>query len=154
VTAIANAQAGARPPVFIEAAHYERLHALATLALDRTPVAAQSLLTEVDRAEILEEAGVGEQVVTVGAEVTYRDEKTRRHHTVRIVYPNEADIAQRKVSVLTPVGAALIGLKAGARIAVTGPDGDRELTVLRIRPSRNERRCSEKPQRDPRERGA
>ena len=69
----------------------------------------------------------------MGAEVTFRDEGKKRNTTVRVVYPNEADIGQRNVSVLTPVGSALIGLPEGARMALNAPGGTlRALTVLRV----------------------
>ncbi len=124
--------AAAKPAVFIEAAHYERLHALATLFLDRAPEAARNLLAEIERAAILEESGISVPVVTMGAKVTFRDENARRTQTVRLVYPSEADISERKVSVLTPIGAALIGLPEGARISWSGRRGERTLNVLRV----------------------
>ena len=50
---------------------------------------------------------------------------------VTLVYPEHADISQRKVSVLTPVGTALIGLRAGDSITWQAPDGQRrQLTVF------------------------
>jgi regulator of nucleoside diphosphate kinase len=53
--------------------------------------------------------------------------------TVTLVLPGEADIAERKVSVLTPIGAALIGLAQGASIDWETRDGEsRELTVLQV----------------------
>ena len=53
--------------------------------------------------------------------------------TVRLVYPGEADIEQGRISVLTPVGAALIGLTAGQSIEWTDRDGkSRSLSVLEV----------------------
>ncbi len=123
-----------KPAIYIEEAHYDRLHALATTFVDRLPDSARMLRDEIERAHILEESDPPPRVVTMGAEVTYRDDATKRRETVRIVYPSEADIAERKVSVLTPIGAALIGLPEGGRIAWAGRGGvERSLTVLRIK---------------------
>ena len=59
-------------------------------------------------------------VVTLGSEVTFRqDERTQ---TVQIVAPEEADIERRRISVLTPVGAALLGLAVGQKISWEMPD--------------------------------
>jgi regulator of nucleoside diphosphate kinase len=122
------------PAIYIEDAHYDRLHALAMAFLDRMPEPARLLREEIERAEILEEARPATPVVTMGAEVTYRDETAKRRETVRLVYPNEADIAERKISVLTPVGAALIGMPEGGSIAWEGRGGEeRRITVLKVK---------------------
>jgi regulator of nucleoside diphosphate kinase len=63
---------------------------------------------------------VPDDVVTLGSEVTFRHGE--RAQTVRIVLPEEADIEQRRISVLTPVGAALLGLTVGQRIAWDMPN--------------------------------
>jgi regulator of nucleoside diphosphate kinase len=121
----------AKPAIFIEAAHYDRLHALATNGLRRQPEAARLLLEEIERAELLEEADEAGAIVTMGSEVTFRDDLTGRVETVRLVYPAEADIAEAKISVLTPIGAALIGMPEGGRITWTAGDGsERSITVL------------------------
>jgi regulator of nucleoside diphosphate kinase len=120
-----------RPPIYIEEAHYDRLYALATAFLDRMPEAAGTLLEEIERARIVKACG-DRAIVTMGTEVTYRDERSGRIEIVRLVYPDEADIAERKVSVLTPVGAALIGVPEGGTIAWQGRDGERRLTVLAL----------------------
>ena len=53
---------------------------------------------------------------------------------VTLVYPEHADISQRKVSVLTPVGTALIGLRTGDSIMWETPNGElRQLTVFSVR---------------------
>jgi regulator of nucleoside diphosphate kinase len=70
----------------------------------------------------------------MGCEVAFRDETTGKVQTVTLVYPGEADIAQGKVSVLTPIGTALIGLAAGQSITwETRTGGVRRLTVLKVR---------------------
>jgi regulator of nucleoside diphosphate kinase len=61
---------------------------------------------------------------------TGRDERT-----VLLVYPADADIATARVSVLTPIGAALIGLRVGQSISFRTRDGRPQmLTVLRVLP--------------------
>jgi regulator of nucleoside diphosphate kinase len=123
----------AKPAIFIEAAHYERLYALARTALARQPEAARLLLEEIERAAIVEETGASPSVVRTGGAVAFRDDRSGRVETVRLVYPGEADIAQGKVSVLTPIGAALIGMPQGGRIVWTAADGsERSITVLSV----------------------
>ncbi len=68
----------------------------------------------------------------MGSEVEFRDDSTGKVQTVTLVFPGDADIAERKISVLTPVGTALIGMRAGDSITWEARDGDlRRLTVLR-----------------------
>ena len=72
-------------------------------------------------------------VVAMHSHVEYRDEATGAVRWVELVYPHEADIAQGRVSVLTPVGTGLLGLTAGRTILWPTQDGrERRLTVLRV----------------------
>jgi len=65
--------------------------------------------------------------------VEFRDDSTGKIRKVILVYPEDADISQRKISVLTPVGTALIGLSIGHSINWEAPGGDaRQLTVLSV----------------------
>ena len=85
------------------------------------------------QAEIVPHEGIDDDIVTVNSVVSFRDELTGGVQRVTIVYPPDADIAQRRISVLSPVGSALLGRKVGARTAFTLPDGaKRELRVLEL----------------------
>ena len=78
-------------------------------------------------------------VVRMGSKVVYRDETTGLQRAVALVYPHEADIGLGRISVLTAVGAALIGLSVGQSIEFETPSGT--LPVLE-RPSGREPRTS------------
>jgi regulator of nucleoside diphosphate kinase len=109
-----------RPKLIIDERVYPRLVALAERARVRVPELADRLLEEIERADLRSLAEMPPDVVTLGSEVTYRhDEKTE---TVHIVAPEDADIDRRRISVLTPVGAALLGLQVGQRIGWEMPD--------------------------------
>ena len=72
-------------------------------------------------------------VVTMGAQVDFWDDTTGQERRVTLVYPDEADLAAGRLSVLSPVGAALIGLSVGQSIEWETPSrGWRSLTVLRV----------------------
>lgn len=81
------------------------------------------LRDELERAIVVSEESIGADVVTMGAEVAYRDLQTKQLRKVKIVFPEEADPALGQVSVLAPVGAALIGLSVGQEIYWDFPDG-------------------------------
>jgi len=120
-------------PIIIDAEYIERLRGLALAAMNRDPEVGDRLLQEIERAEVLPSADMPAHVVNIGSKVTFRDNTTDRVQTVTLVLPGEADIAERKVSVLTPIGAALIGLAQGASIDWETRDGEsRELTVLHV----------------------
>jgi regulator of nucleoside diphosphate kinase len=69
----------------------------------------------------------------MGSQVDFRDDGTAQVHRVTLVYPDQADITVGKISVLTPIGAALIGLYQGQTINWQSPAGDwRSLTVMAV----------------------
>ena len=74
-----------------------------------------------------------QHIVCMNSEVELRDDPTGKIQKVTLVYPEEADISKRKISVLTPVGTALIGLRDGDSIIWETPNGEsRQLTVLSV----------------------
>lgn len=120
------------PHITLIARDYEQLSMLARAAASRMPDLASILLDELDRAHVLAE-GRPEQTVCMGSLVEFRDDTTAKIHTVTLVYPGEADISQNKISVLTPVGAALIGVRSGDSITWETRTGElRKLTVLEV----------------------
>ena len=123
-----------KPRITLSAEDYGRLSALARVARDRMPALAAELEEEIERAHVLSKGRHPEHIVCMNREVEFRDDSTGKIQAVTLVYPGEADINQRKVSVLTPVGTALIGLERGQSITWEAPNGElRQLTVLEIR---------------------
>lgn len=121
------------PSLIVNRADHLRLTTLATAALDRMPAVAEELLSELDRARLVSPERTPPNSVQMGATVTYRSEGLSR--TVTLVYPEDADIAEGKVSVMTPIGAALIGLSANQSISWTARDGRRhELEIVTVAP--------------------
>ena len=110
----------ARPKLIIDERAYPRLLALAERARAQAPELADRLIEEIERADLRPSSEMPGDVVTLGSEVTFRqDERTQ---TVHIVAPEDADIERRRISVLTPVGAALLGLAVGQKISWEMPD--------------------------------
>ena len=120
------------PAIIVSTVDLERLSGLALAAMDRVPEVANALIAEMDRATVLDVSAVPASVVRMGSTVRFRsgDGKERR---VELVFPVDADIAAGRISVLTPVGAALIGLSEGQSISFTTRDGrEQRLTVLEV----------------------
>jgi regulator of nucleoside diphosphate kinase len=119
--------------ITLDTAQADQLEALAAGALRRSPALADRLLGEIARARIVETERLPRDVVALGREVTYRDETTGREQTVTLVLPQQADIAQGRASILTPIGVALIGLREGSSFTWDARDGQtRRLTVVRV----------------------
>ncbi len=81
------------------------------------------LADELDRAIVVQMEHVPDDVVSMHARCAYIDEHTGTRREIELVYPDEADPAQGKISVLTPVGSALLGLRVGQEIPWDFPDG-------------------------------
>lgn len=121
------------PAIAISARDVTRLRQLAEAAADKYPVTAEFLAREIDRAEIVPADRSMRNVVTMQSEVTFGDDVSGDERTVTLVYPDAADVGAGKISILTPVGAALIGLSAGQTIEFQTPAGGwRSLTVTRV----------------------
>jgi regulator of nucleoside diphosphate kinase len=127
---------GSKPRITLTAQDHARLSRLASAAANTLPEVASVLADELDRAHVLAAGRHPANVVCMGSEVIYRDDTTGRIQTVTLVYPNEADIAEGRASVMTPIGVALIGLSAGKSINWTTRTGAlKRLTVLEVRES-------------------
>jgi len=121
------------PNITLSTSDHQRLSLLALSGPGSDPDAADDLLHELDRASIVTDASLPGDVVRMGSLVRFRAGRDER--TALLVYPAEADIASGRISVLTPVGAALIGLRTGQSISFRTRDGRPQmLTVLRVLP--------------------
>ena len=124
----------ARPPIALTVEDHGRLSMLADAALKRTPDEALALSEEVDRAHLLTHAHPSSRIVRMGSQVVFRDEASGKMQAVTLVYPDNANITQGKISVLTPVGTALIGVCAGESIAWKTRSGElKHLTVVQVK---------------------
>lgn len=111
------------------------LIAVAERALSQTdPVSAASmLLREIARARTVSMDSVPADVVTMHRTVEIRNNITNATRRVRLVYPGEDESDSEAISVVTPIGAALIGLAEGDSIEWCTPAGDRHnMTVQRV----------------------
>lgn len=125
-----SAEALARPPITMLQSEADTLADLALSSMGRSPMAAPLLLQELDRARTAREGKLPGDVVSMGSHVLFIDEATQTRHSVQLVYPGEADMSLGRVSVLTLIGAGLIGLRRGQ--AINWPDRSGRCRVLRI----------------------
>jgi regulator of nucleoside diphosphate kinase len=127
-----------KPHITLSADDYDRLMALANAAMSKAPDLATELAEEIGRAHVVARGRLPQEIVCMNSDVEFRDERDGKIQRLILVYPNEANISERKLSVLTPVGTALIGLRVGDSIGWATPSGDlRRLTVLSAREPQN-----------------
>lgn len=122
------------PKIVIPAGDYDRLMDLAGAAERLAPDVADYLERELARAQIVPDQQFDAGVARVGSLVTYEDEQGRQQREVALVWPQDADVNRNRISVLTSIGAALLGLRAGQSIDWPSPvGGARRLKVLQVK---------------------
>lgn len=130
---IENSASTTLPAIVIPAGDYERLTRLAASLKRSAPQVFDYLTQELDRADIVTDNDCGRDVVRVGSMVTYSDGLGGRARTVQIVWPHEVDLNRSRISVLSLIGAALLGMRPAQSIEWPSPvGGPRALTVMNV----------------------
>lgn len=118
-----------RPQIVVAKTEHRQLLAIAAGDASST---AEALFDEMERATVVPDHKLPSDVVRMGSRVQYRLDN-HDLKDVTIVYPAQADISAGRISVLTPVGVALIGLRTGQSITWRALDGSNHfLTVLSV----------------------
>ena len=121
-----------KPAITLTHSDHESLGRLAESFAGKNPEVSDQLFAELDRACVVEDSRIRPDVVRMGSTLRFTT-SAGEDRTVTLVFPGQADIAKGKVSVLTPIGAALIGLAAGQSIDWSGRDGrTHRLTVENV----------------------
>lgn len=92
----------------------------------------KNLLTELNRGVIVEPQDVPSDVITMNSLVVFCDIESKEKLEYWLVFPDDADIGQRKISVLSPIGCSLLGYKIDDIISVNTPKGEKQLKVEKI----------------------
>lgn len=130
-------RSGLPPPLIVSSRDFNRLEQLLDSPALRRHPAAMALTEELNRAEIVPPERIPAGVVTMHSQVECEDELTGERHRLTLVYPSEANVDSGQVSVLAPVGTALLGLSVGQGIDWQAPDGRRlrlHVTAIRYQP--------------------
>jgi regulator of nucleoside diphosphate kinase len=89
---------------------------------ERSQDVASVLLSEMERAKVVPDTDMPTDVVRMNSRVEFELDDGKRQ-VVELVYPKDANIDEKRISVLTPIGAALIGLSSGQTMMMRGRDG-------------------------------
>ncbi len=93
---------------------------------------ADGLEAELKKAKLVEKAALPDDVVCLNSTVTIKEEKGNRVMELTLVTPEHADIKQRKISILSPIAAALIGFRKGMQVAWKVPAGLKIFSILDV----------------------
>ncbi|MGD9558551.1 MAG: nucleoside diphosphate kinase regulator [Mangrovibacterium sp.] len=92
----------------------------------------EALGAEIKRAKRIDPHKIKPEFVTMNSRIEVADTDTNRVMTLQLVYPREADVKQGKISVLSPLGSALLGYKAGSIVSFDAPGGRKQVKILTV----------------------
>ena len=92
----------------------------------------QDLEAELNRGKIIKSQDIPQDIITMSSEVHLRDLNTKEEITYQLVFPDQADVSRGKVSILAPIGTALLGYSVGDIIEWKVPAGVAKLQVEKI----------------------
>jgi regulator of nucleoside diphosphate kinase len=121
--------------IYITELDYNRLNGLIDRARERNANDREylnKLEAELDRAEIVDPKAIPADVITMRSKVRLKDLASGESNTYSLVFPTEADFADGKISVLAPIGTAILGYRQGDTIEWPVPSGLRKLKVEEI----------------------
>ncbi|NLC24877.1 nucleoside diphosphate kinase regulator [Oxalobacter vibrioformis] len=119
-----------RPSITVTADDFDYLEQLLDLPKYRNIPARKDLLEELRRASIVEPGEIGADIVTLNSTIRFVDDKSGEQYEMTLVSPEEADSDKNRISVLAPVGIALLGLSVGQTIQWQMPG--RQEALLRV----------------------
>lgn len=123
------------PPITLTRQDYEKLRLLVS-SLESHPrgkVLVAPLHTELERAQVLGEgASLPPGVVTMNSEVHIQDSESGEIDVYTLVFPEHADAEQRRLSILAPIGTAILGYREGDEITWRTPGGSRRIKLLKV----------------------
>lgn len=121
------------PVITVSDVDYERIERLLDTPAAKQQPALDGLRAELARARIVSADAIGTDTVVMNSAVRLVDELSNEEHRVELVYPHSADSSVGKISVLAPMGSALLGLSVGQSIDWQVPGGRKlRLKVLEV----------------------
>ncbi len=125
------------PQLRISAVDHERLRMLVSTAMESQPkmrATLEPLRLELERASVLAAGAIPPGVVVMGSRVEIEDRESGDVDTYTLVYPEQADAAAGRLSILAPIGTAILGFAEGDTFAWRTPGGTRQLYLRKVEP--------------------
>jgi regulator of nucleoside diphosphate kinase len=122
-------------PIYITREDNSKLRLLVTTALySHANAALAQLRKELDRASIIDSTEIPPGVVTMDSCVEFEDLATGEVEEYTITFPDRANVEHKRLSILAPIGTALIGCREGNIVSWSTPGGVRRLKIRRVTP--------------------
>lgn len=138
-TAIDNGRRGASimdpRDIYITEFDFARLKELLQVGIslkERDRDHLESLQNELDRAHIVDSIAIPHNVVTMNSRVCLKEMETGEENIYTLVFPSDADIEQNKISILAPIGTAILGYRTGDRVDWLVPAGKRKVRIQEV----------------------
>jgi len=125
------------PSLRISGKDHERLRLLVNAVIQSQPRLREKLeplKLELERADVLPAEVIPPTVVVMGSRVEIEDRESGEVDTYTLVYPEHADAAAGRLSILAPIGTAIIGFAQGDTFAWKTPGGTRQLLIRKVEP--------------------
>ena len=120
-------------PIYISHDDYSKLRLMLATALhSNASRALEKLRDELDRAAVIDPASFPADVVTMDSTVEFEDLGTSEVEEYTITFPENADVEHKRISILAPIGTALLGCRVGDVVNWSTPGGIRRLKVRRV----------------------
>ncbi|MGD9578717.1 MAG: nucleoside diphosphate kinase regulator [Syntrophorhabdus sp.] len=125
--------------IYITERDMERLQALIDIGGKKDAAYLERLEEELDRAKVVDPRDIPDDVVTMNSSVMVKDLDTNEEKTFVLVFPGKANMTENAISILAPVGTALIGYKEGDVIDWEVPAGTKRIQIIKViyQPERN-----------------
>lgn len=101
-----------------------------SVAFDHKDIA--ELEAELKKAQLVSSNNVPNDLVRLNSVVTIKEEQEKKLMILRLVTPNNADVKQRRISVMSPIGTALIGFRKGQQVEWDVPSGRKTFTIVEV----------------------
>lgn len=120
-------------PIYISPADNTKLRRLLATALySDARLARRTLAAELDRAFVIDPSAFPSDVVTMESTVKFEDLSTGEVEEYTITFPEHADVERKRISILAPIGTALIGCRVGDLVRWPTPGGVRHIKVRHV----------------------
>lgn len=93
---------------------------------------AEELESELKKAKVVDKEDLPDDVVRLNSKVTIKEEKENKIMELTVVTPEKANIKQRLISIMSPIGTALIGFRKGQQVRWKVPSGKKTFTIMDV----------------------
>ncbi|HTM94007.1 MAG TPA: nucleoside diphosphate kinase regulator [Flavisolibacter sp.] len=93
---------------------------------------AEELESELKRAKVVDQEELPDDVVRLNSKVTVKEENANKVMELTVVTPEKANIKQRLISIMSPIGTALIGFRKGQQVKWKVPSGKKTFTIMDV----------------------